>query len=83
MRFDLFDAMLQMKKEFGKESELLLSQHESGIAIRLCVFRTGEQYCNGFIIEGSDIFRDSGVFAANIKFSRAIKQLKNSIENKS
>ena len=75
MKFDLFDAMAIIKKEFGDSGELLLRTAEYGYAIRISVFHNGEFHHKQELINYHEI-TDSKVHVMNFKFNKAIKELK-------
>ena len=77
MKFDLFDAMSHMKKNFGSSGEILVMYDDIvGLKIRLSVFSGGEFHHNQFSITDKEIMSDNNVLFMNLKFKRAIEELK-------
>ncbi|MCK5020005.1 MAG: hypothetical protein KAS32_23330 [Candidatus Peribacteraceae bacterium] len=76
MRFDLFDAMRHMKKNFGSDGEILLSQDDNGVVTRLSVFSGGKFHHSEFVTPYHIIINDDGTEVMNTQFHMAIGALK-------
>lgn len=51
MKFDLFDAMVLMKKNFGNAGSIRLSNDTFGVAVTLELYKDGVLYNRRFIID--------------------------------
>ena len=80
MKFDLFDALRQMRKSFGEASEVLVRNDNCGIAVRLQVFRFGTWHHHEFILSHAELESDQ-ISIADIKWLHSIAALKRYIEN--
>jgi len=77
MKFDLFDCMNIMRKNFGKKSEVLLHHFDRrGVIVRLRVFKQGRFHSVEFVITQTEIDSDGYIDATNKKFGNAIEKLR-------
>ena len=81
MKFDLFDAMSTMKKNFGNAGEILLTQTNVGIAIRLSVLDKGVFHHREFTISSVEMMTDTYVKVCNLEFDRAVSDVQYRIKN--
>lgn len=72
--FDLFEALAELRKAFGEDSELLLRNDNAGIAIRIQVFKFGEWHHQEVIITHAEMDTDL-IRVAGLKWRRAIEGL--------
>jgi len=82
MKFDLFDALAILKKEFGNDCRLTLYNEGSDIAIRLTVIPPEQPSCNTqFMVTSQEIISDDYICVTSRKFHRAIKELREFMDN--
>ncbi len=81
MKFDLFDVMSSMKKEFGYNGEVLLTQNNTGITVRLSVFSKGIFHHSEFTVSTVEIMTGNYVKACSLKFNKALVQLQLHVKN--
>ena len=79
MRFDLFDAIRHMQKEFGLDGEILVYPRMNGVAVRLRVL-VGDVLSYEFTVSNAEIISDSNVNVTNEKFKLAIRVLSEKIK---
>ena len=76
MRFDLFDAVNALKKEFNDDGEIRVINNDFGIMIRLSIFKNHNFYHSQFGATNTEIKSDDNVSIMNLKFAKAIIELK-------
>ena len=82
MKFDLFDAINIVNKEFGEDSEILIRKKGYFIIIRISVFLDDEFHHTQFIIRTIEIESDEYVRIMNYKFNRSLKELRMVLDGK-
>ncbi len=75
MKFDLFDSLNIMEKHFDDNGEILLSQNNSIIQVRLRVFDKDIWHNAAFTIDKKEIYGSFDTLM-NLKFYKAIQTLK-------
>lgn len=79
MKFDLFDAMRHMEKQFGSDGELLIRQSGTAFRIRLSVLKNDCFHNCEFMVSLDEVI-DAKVDLMNRKFRDAIEQLKRHLQ---
>lgn len=75
MKFDLFDAMSILRKEFGDNSQLLLYTRHEGIHIRLSVYTNENDFHTEFTVSYEQANNDEYVTTMNFEFKKSIRML--------
>lgn len=75
MEFDLFKAMIILRKNFGDNATLILSQDDVGMCIKINLYQNNEVYAYQFIVTWLEM-SSAEVSLLNYKFQEAIDFLK-------
>lgn len=81
MKFDLFDAITQMKSKFGRDCEILIHHHcDNAMCIRLSAYRNNINYSSEFCINEDDMVGDDKLRFMNLKFKQSLFEVKRQLE---
>lgn len=80
MKFDLLEAMAQLKENFGEKAEMLLRNEPHGLLTKITVSHENERHNHCFIISNEEI-ENTKVDVFEIQIKRSIRALKHRLIN--